>query len=186
MLVILDRDGVINEDSDQYIKSPDEWHAIDGSLAAISSLNRADIHVVVATNQSGVGRGLFSAQVLTDIHAKMHRELEKAHAYVDRVYVCPHHPDDHCKCRKPAVGLFEQIKADYSEDFKHAVLVGDAVRDIEAAVSAGCTAALVRTGKGERTLKAHPELKKSIPIYQDLKEAAAAIIKNKGKNYERI
>ncbi len=167
MLIILDRDGVINYDSEDYIKTPDEWLPIEGSLEAIARLNKAGYTVVVATNQSGVGRGYYTFEILEDIHKKMHRELEKVGAFVDRVYFCPHHPEENCACRKPAPGLLLQIKQDYPHLFDEAILVGDSQRDIEAAQAAGCKAALVKTGKGKKTIAAKKGLE-NIPIYSNL------------------
>jgi D-glycero-D-manno-heptose 1,7-bisphosphate phosphatase len=176
MLIILDRDGVINEDSDEYIKSPNEWHAIKGSLKAIAKLNKAEFKVVVVTNQSGVGRGLFSAQTLAEIHAKMLNKLEKVGGRLNGIYVCPHSPDENCNCRKPNIGLLEEVKAQYSNNFQQAIFIGDTIKEVQAAEKIGCRAILVRTGKGERTLQNHPELKKTIPIYADLKDAVSAIL----------
>jgi D-glycero-D-manno-heptose 1,7-bisphosphate phosphatase len=176
MLIILDRDGVINQDSDAYIKSPNEWHPIPGSLEAIAQMNHAHVKVVVVTNQSGVGRGLFSEQVLAEIHAKMRRALEKVGGHLDNIYICPHRPDEHCNCRKPKTGLLDKVKTMYPSDFKEAIFIGDTLKDVQAAESAGCRAALVKTGKGERTLRQYPELKEKIPIYADLKEAVSIIL----------
>lgn len=165
MLIILDRDGVINHDSADYIKSADEWHAIPGSLQAIAKLHAAGHTIVVATNQSGIGRGYYSLATLTEIHEKMHAQVEEAGGKITKIYFCPHVNEDNCNCRKPQPGMLLQIKKDFPELFPEAVLVGDSARDIAAALSAGCKAALVRTGNGPRTIKTLP---KSIPIYDDL------------------
>jgi len=176
MLIILDRDGVINEDSDEYVKSPNEWHAIDGSLEAIAELNRAGFKVVVVTNQSGVGRGLFTEQTLAEIHAKMKCKLDKLGGHLDDIYVCPHRPDERCNCRKPSIGLLEKIKAQQPTHFQEAIFIGDTIKEIQAAKTIGCRAMLVKTGKGEKTLQQYPELKDVVPIYANLKEAVSAIL----------
>lgn len=150
-LVILDRDGVINEDSDAYIKSPEEWVALPGSAAAIARLNRAGYRVVVATNQSGVARGYFDLATLEAIHQKMRAHLAEAGARLDGLYFCPHGPEDGCDCRKPEAGLVDQIVADYG-DVTRVPMVGDSLRDLQAGVRRGCRPVLVLTGKGQRTL----------------------------------
>lgn len=167
MLVILDRDGVINADSPNYIKSPDEWIALPGSLTAIARLNQTGLSVVVATNQSGVGRGYYSLQTLAAIHEKMQRELQTAGGHIDRIYYCPHTPEDGCDCRKPKPGMLHQIQAEFPTQFNQAVMVGDSLRDIQAAHQAGCRAVLVKTGKGEKTLRENPQLS-NIPVHEDL------------------
>lgn len=168
-LVILDRDGVLNEDSDDYIKSPDEWIAIPGSVEAVARLNRAGIRVVVATNQSGVGRGYFSAATLAAIHHKMEQTLAAAGAHLDGIFVCPHAPDAGCDCRKPAAGLLDQIAAKLSCDLAGVPLVGDSLRDLETAVKRQCRPVLVLTGKGKRTqAKGLPAGLAETPIYADL------------------
>jgi len=161
-LLILDRDGVINEDSPDYIKSPDEWHAIAGSLEAIAKLNQAGFTVIVATNQSGVGRGYFSQETLQKIHQKMHQELKKGGGKIDKIYFCPHKPDDNCDCRKPKTGMFKQIAQDYKIDLQGAINIGDTLRDIQAGEALGCRNILVLTGKGEKTLQDNPDIKAEI------------------------
>jgi D-glycero-D-manno-heptose 1,7-bisphosphate phosphatase len=146
-LVILDRDGTINEDSAEYIKSPDEWVPLPGALEAIARLNHAGWHVVVATNQSGLGRGLFDVAALNAMHAKMHTMLAAVGGKVDAIFYCPHAPDEQCRCRKPEPGLFEQIGERYGVDLIGIPAVGDAPRDLEAAMAAGCEPHLVLTGK---------------------------------------
>ena len=147
-LVILDRDGTINEDSDEFVKSPHEWVPLPGSLEAIARLNHAGWHVVVASNQSGLGRGLFDVSTLNAMHAKMNRLLAEVGGRVDAVFYCPHGPDDGCRCRKPEPGLYEQIGERYGLDLKDVPVVGDSARDVLAAVAAGCEPHLVLTGKG--------------------------------------
>ncbi|HLV28318.1 MAG TPA: D-glycero-beta-D-manno-heptose 1,7-bisphosphate 7-phosphatase [Burkholderiaceae bacterium] len=153
-LVILDRDGVINEDSDAYIKTPDEWQPVPGSLDAIARLSRAGWRVVVASNQSGLARGLFTMDALNAIHAKMRRELAQAGGHLDAIFVCTHGPDDGCRCRKPLPGLFEDIATRYDISLKGVPAVGDSLRDLQAAAALGCAPWLVRSGKGMRTLEA--------------------------------
>jgi len=150
-LAILDRDGVINEDSDAFIKSPDEWIPVPGSLEAIARLTNAGWRVVVASNQSGIARGLFSMDTLNAIHAKMRREVAMAGGTIDAIFVCPHGPDDGCACRKPKSGLFEDISHRYEINLAGVPAVGDSLRDLQAAAALGCTPWLVLTGKGAKT-----------------------------------
>jgi D-glycero-D-manno-heptose 1,7-bisphosphate phosphatase len=146
-LVILDRDGTINEDSADFVKSPSEWQPLPGALEAIARLNHAGWHVVVATNQSGLGRGLFDVASLNAMHAKLHTMLAAVGGRVDAIFYCPHAPDEGCRCRKPEPGLFEQIGERYGMDLQGVPAVGDAPRDLVAAVAAGCEPHLVLTGK---------------------------------------
>ena len=167
-LVILDRDGVINEDSDAYIKTPEEWRPLPGSAAAIARLNRAGYRVVVATNQSGLARGYFDQSGLDAIHRTMAAHLESAGARLSGVYFCPHGPDDGCSCRKPAPRLIDQIVAEYG-DVTGVPMVGDSLRDLEAGVARGCRPVLVLTGKGRRTLdKGLPETLGPVDVYDSL------------------
>ena len=147
-LVILDRDGTINEDSAEFVKSPDEWEPLPGALEAIARLNHAGWHVVVATNQSGLGRGLFDVATLNAMHTKMHSMLAAVGGRVDAVFYCPHAPDEGCRCRKPEPGLFEQIGERYGVDLADVPAVGDTPRDLEAGAAVGCEPHLVLTGKG--------------------------------------
>lgn len=167
-LVILDRDGVINRESDAYIKTPEEWIPIPGSLAAIGRLNKAGFTVVVASNQSGLGRGLFDQQALDAIHARMQAELARAGGRLDGIYYCPHKPEDHCDCRKPKTGLFQQIAAHYRVNMQGVPAIGDSARDLTAAKSAGARPILVKTGRGLETLKQMPDAE----VYPDLAAAA--------------
>ena len=146
-LVILDRDGTINEDSDDFVKTSEEWIPQRGALEAIAKLNHAGWHVVIASNQSGLGRGLFDVVSLNAMHAKMHKLLAAVGGRVDAVFYCPHAPDDNCGCRKPRPGLFEQIGERFGVDLKAVPAVGDSVRDVQAAAAAGCEPHLVLTGK---------------------------------------
>ncbi|WP_324779344.1 D-glycero-beta-D-manno-heptose 1,7-bisphosphate 7-phosphatase [Thiobacillus sedimenti] len=175
-LIILDRDGVINFDSDQFIKSPDEWRPIPGSLEAIARLTREGWRVVVATNQSGLARGLFEMATLNAIHAKMHKAVAQAGGRIDAVFYCPHAADMNCGCRKPKSGLFEEIAARYGRDLHGVPAVGDSLRDLLAAASVGARPMLVRTGKGEKTLAAggFPE---GTPVFADLSEAVDHLLK---------
>ena len=147
-LVILDRDGTINEDRDDFVKSPDEWVPIPGALEAIARLNHAGWHTVIATNQSGLARGLFDMVTLNAIHARMNRELAELGGRIDAVFFCPHGADEGCTCRKPLPGLFTTIGERYGVSLKETYAVGDSLRDMQAGVAAGCAAHLVRTGKG--------------------------------------
>ncbi len=174
-VIILDRDGVINEDSDEYIKSPQEWIPIPGSLEAIARLHRAGWRVVVATNQSGVARGLFDIDTLMRIHEKMHRAVEEAGGRIEAVFFCPHGPDDACQCRKPRPGLLREIAARLRIDLKGVPVVGDSLRDLQAAQAVGAKPILVRSGKGLRTLAT---LGETVPcsVHADLSAVADALI----------
>ena len=146
-LVILDRDGTINEDRDDFVKSADEWVALPGALEAIARLNHAGWHAVIATNQSGLARGLLGMTALNAIHIRMNRELATHGGRIDAVFFCPHGPDDGCRCRKPLPGLVEMIGERYGVDLAEVHFVGDSLRDLQAGASAGCVPHLVRTGK---------------------------------------
>jgi D-glycero-D-manno-heptose 1,7-bisphosphate phosphatase len=151
-LVILDRDGTINRASDEFVKSPEEWEPLPGALEAIGRLNHAGYHVVLATNQSGLGRGLFDMASLNSVHAHMMKALAAHGGRVDAVFYCPHAPDEGCHCRKPEPGLLEQIAERYGVDLHAVPYIGDSLRDMQAAALAGCPPHLVCTGR-------HPELK---------------------------
>src|SRR5580765_2277059 len=144
-LIVLDRDGVINHDSDQFIKSPDEWRAIPGSLEAIARLNHAGYRVVVATNQSGIGRGLFEMAMLNAIHDKMHRALALSGGRIDAVFYCPHTADAECECRKPKVGMLKEIGVRFGVDLAGVPCIGDSLRDLQAAEAVGGQPILVLT-----------------------------------------
>ena len=146
-LVILDRDGTLNEDRDDYVKSVDEWIALPGALEAIAQLNHAGWHTVVATNQSGLARGLFDMSALNGMHAHMNRELARVGGRIDAVFFCPHGPDDACRCRKPLPGLLETIVARYAVEPASTHMVGDTLRDLQAGAAIGCRTHLVLTGK---------------------------------------
>ena len=146
-LVILDRDGTINSDSDDFVKTPEEWMPLPGALEAIARLNHAGWHAVIASNQSGLGRGLFDVASLNAIHAKMHKMLAAVGGRIDAVFYCPHSPEESCNCRKPLPGLFEQIGARFGVPLKGVPTAGDSLRDLQAGASVGCEPHLVLTGK---------------------------------------
>ena len=175
-LVILDRDGVINHDSDQYLKSPEEWKPIPGSLAAIARLNQAGYRVVVASNQSGVGRGLFETDTLMAIHDKMIKALAQVGGRIDAIFFCPHTHADNCECRKPKPGMYKEIAARFNADLAGVPAVGDSMRDLQAALAVGAQPMLVLTGKGRKT-QVDPELPPGTPVFADLAAAVAHIVR---------
>lgn len=168
-LVILDRDGVINFDSDAYIKTVDEWRPIPGSLEAIARLNQAGYRVAVATNQSGIARGYYGLEELEAMHEKMQVLLASLGGHVDFIAYCPHGPDDACDCRKPLPGMLHEIGRHYGESLAGVPVVGDSLRDLESALTVDACPVLVRTGKGERTL-AKGGLPEGLDVYADLHE----------------
>lgn len=174
-LIVLDRDGVINHDSDQFIKSPDEWRPIPGSLEAIARLNHAGYRVVVATNQSGVGRGLLDFATLNAIHDKMHRALAQVGGRIDAIFFCPHTADSRCECRKPRPGMLIEIGVRFNVDMDGVPCVGDGLRDLQAADSVGAQPMLVLTGKGETTLR-EGGFPKNTVIFPDLAFVASALL----------
>jgi D-glycero-D-manno-heptose 1,7-bisphosphate phosphatase len=169
-LVILDRDGTINVQSDDFIKSADEWMPLPGAMEAIAQLNHAGWHVVVASNQSGLGRGLFDVAALNAMHTKLHKQLAVVGGRIDAIFYCPHSPEEKCNCRKPLPGLFEQIGERYGVDLKQVPTVGDNLRDLQAGVAAGCEPHLVLTGKGaqHRGQVLPPEYPAGTWIHEDL------------------
>ncbi|MGQ0525879.1 MAG: D-glycero-beta-D-manno-heptose 1,7-bisphosphate 7-phosphatase [Betaproteobacteria bacterium] len=175
-LVILDRDGVINYDSASYIKRPEEWKPIPGSLEAIARLTQNGYHVVVASNQSGIARGLFDMATLNAIHDKMHRALGHLGGRIDAVFFCPHADEAHCACRKPRSGLLEEISHRFNVNLKDVPSVGDAQRDLEAAAAVGAQPILVLTGKGEKT-RAAGAMPPGTLVHPDLAEAVKAILR---------
>ena len=174
-LIILDRDGVINKDSDAFIKSPDEWIPIPGSIQAIAALKAAGWTVAVATNQSGLARKLFDESMLQAIHQKMMQTLTDAKATIDLLVWCPHGPDDNCDCRKPQPGLYRQIAQHFDCALTAVPVIGDSKRDLEAAISVGAKPILVTTGKGQKTLAAG-QLPAGTEIYPDLHAAVTALL----------
>jgi len=166
-LIILDRDGVINHDSDSFIKSPAEWEPVTGSLDAIARLSKAGYRVIVATNQSGIARGLLDITALNAIHQKMHAAVHAAGGIIDAIFFCPHKASDNCDCRKPRPGMFDVISKRYETKLKGMPAVGDSLRDLQAAFNAGCTPYLVLTGKGKLTLE-NGGLPPGTTVYTDL------------------
>ena len=166
-LIILDRDGVINFDSDAYIKSPQEWVAIPGSLQAIARLNQHGYRVAVATNQAGISRGLFDMKTLCAIHQKLHQSAQAVGARIDAIFYCPHAPDAHCDCRKPNPGMLLSIGQRFEVSLHNLPVVGDSLRDLQAAAQVGAAPYLVRTGNGEQTL-AKSDLPPGTKIFDDL------------------
>ncbi|GAB1391840.1 D-glycero-beta-D-manno-heptose 1,7-bisphosphate 7-phosphatase [Rhodocyclaceae bacterium] len=173
-LIILDRDGVINKDSDLYIKSPDEWVSIPGSLEAIARLNQWGYRVVVCTNQSGIGRGLFGMDTLNAIHEKMIKAASHAGGTIDAIFYCPHTNADNCNCRKPKPGMLEEIASRYNLPLAGVPVVGDSLRDLQAALAVGAQPMLVLTGKGQKT-KLDPALPPDLPVFADLAEAVKSL-----------
>ncbi|CAG0954703.1 D-glycero-D-manno-heptose 1,7-bisphosphate phosphatase [Methylophilaceae bacterium] len=174
-LVILDRDGVINYDSPHFIKNPDEWKPIPGSLEAIALLNQSGFRVALATNQSGIGRGLFDMATLNAIHDKMHRALGQLGGRVDALFYCPHAAGANCDCRKPKSGMIEEIGRRFGIDIRTVYSVGDSLRDLQASAAHGAQCILVLTGKGEKTL-IEGDLPENTWVCADLAEAAQRII----------
>ena len=178
-LIVLDRDGVINEDSDEFIKTEDEWYALEGSLEAITRLSKAGYLVVIITNQSGIARGLFTYNTLNRIHQKMLDQLNALGGDINAIFFCPHGPDDDCTCRKPLPGLYLELKERLGCELDSVDSVGDSLRDLQAARTAGANPVLVRTGKGMRTEAqlGDPESADGfhgVPVFDDL----AAYVEN--------
>ncbi len=176
-LVILDRDGVINFDSPYFIKSPAEWEPIPNSLEAIARLTQAGYRVVIASNQSGIGRGLFDMDTLNAIHDKMHRAVKAVGGRIDAIFYCPHAADSNCNCRKPKPGMFERIGNCFNVDLGNAYAVGDSLRDLQAAAAAGAKPLLVLSGKGQTT---HSEggLPEGTLVFDDLAAVVEHILKS--------
>ncbi len=176
-LVILDRDGVINHDSKQFIKSPAEWRPIPGSIDAIAKLSQAGYRVIIATNQSGIGRGLFDMDTLNAIHEKMHRAVQQAGGRIDAIFYCPHPIEADCNCRKPRTGMFERIAGCFNIDLVGTPSVGDSLRDLQAAAAVGARPLLVLTGKGTQT-QAEGGLPEGTQVFPDLATAAEEILRS--------
>jgi D-glycero-D-manno-heptose 1,7-bisphosphate phosphatase len=173
-LVVLDRDGVINEDSDAYIKSVEEWHPIPGSLEAIAALTRAGFVIAIVTNQSGVGRGLYSERTLNAIHRHMEQAIAQAGGAVAGIYYCPHRPEDGCGCRKPKTALLDRLAHDRGCSLTGVPFIGDKLSDILAADAVGARPILVRTGRGADTeRKLRP---RTVETFDDLRTAALALV----------
>ncbi len=176
--LILDRDGVINQDSDDYIKSPEEWIAIPGSLEAIAKANRAGFRVIVVTNQSGLARGYFDINMLNAMHQKLHKKLARLGGEIEAIFFCPHLPDEGCECRKPKPGMLKEIQERLNISLEKVWFVGDSYSDIKAARAAGAIPKLVRTGKGERTMAADNELS-DVEIFSDLAACIDTLLEEK-------
>ena len=168
-IIILDRDGVINEDSGGYVRTPEEWVPIEGSIEAIALLKQKDLRVFVATNQSGIARGLFEKRQLDAIHKKMKNAVERAGGVIEGIVYCPHDDSDYCDCRKPRAGLWKQVEVLAGESVKGCPFVGDSLRDIQAAQSGGCEPVLVLTGNG---LKTRAALTSEVLVYKNLSQFA--------------
>lgn len=166
-LVILDRDGTINEDSDAHIKSPSEWRPIEGSLEAIARLTHAGYRLVVATNQSGIARGLFDTSTLIAIHDRLQQAAAQSGGRINAFFFCPHAADSACECRKPRPGMLLEIARRFNVSIADVYMVGDAQRDLEAAAAAGARPVLVLTGKGEKT-KSEGRLPPGTEVFPDL------------------
>ena len=179
-LVILDRDGVINQESKDFIKSPDEWQPLKGSLEAIARLSQAGFDVVVITNQSGIGRKLFSADMLGQIHVRMIDYVQQLGGKIQSVFFCPHHPDEGCACRKPGTGLYDELAKRLKTSFSGVYSVGDSLRDLQAAQAAGASPVLVRTGNGRKTLQTINEGDfenfRDLPIFPNLAKFVSALL----------
>ena len=166
-LIILDRDGVINQDSDSFIKSAEEFVPIEGSLEAIARLAQSGYSIAIATNQSGIARGFYDIDTLNSMHEKLRRLLAPFGGHIDAIFYCPHGPDDNCNCRKPKPGMFDEIKQRFGIELYDVFAVGDSLRDLQAAQAAGANPVLVKTGKGARTL-ANSEGIEDIPVFDNL------------------
>lgn len=175
-LVILDRDGVINHDSVEFVKTPDEWLPIAGSIEAIAKLSSAGFTVAVATNQSGIGRKLLDKPALEAMHDKLRSLVKAAGGHVGRIVYCPHHPDDACDCRKPAPGLFLQLSRQYNVPLDGVPIVGDSVRDLDAARAVNARPILVLTGKGADTAADLQQRGERVETFADLDAAATHLI----------
>jgi len=180
-LVILDRDGVINHDSDAYIKSPAEWVPIDGALDAIARLTQAGFTVAVATNQSGIGRKLFDVPALEAIHQRMRDAVREAGGDLGRIAWCPHRPDAGCDCRKPAPGLLRDLSRQYGVSLDGTPVIGDSLRDLDSALAVGARPILVLTGNGRQTQAALAAAGRKVETWPSLAEAADAIIVDSGR-----
>lgn len=179
--IILDRDGVINYDSDEYIKSPEEWIAIPGSLEAIAQLNRLGYRVLVATNQSGIARGFYDFDTLDLIHEKLMHELAAVGGYIEEIFFCPHHPDENCECRKPKPGMLYNMQKKYPLDFSKTYFIGDTHVDIQAAQTVGCQPLLILSEKGQRALQQYPALS-AVPSFNNLAAAVDYIANEQVKH----
>jgi len=176
-LIVLDRDGVINQDSDNYIKTVDEWIPLEGSMEAMAMLTKAGYQIAIATNQSGIARGYFTLETLNDMHRKMNKLATDAGAKINYIAYCPHVSENNCDCRKPLPGLIHQIETALNISAKDCYMVGDSLRDLQAGSAAGLKPILVLTGKGQRTLDKGEGLNK-VPVFENLKAFVAEILSN--------
>ena len=181
-IIVLDRDGVINQDSDDYIRSLSDWHPIAGSIEAIAALSRAGHRVAIATNQSGLGRGFFTLEDLESIHAALRQRVAEQGGRIAGIFYCPHLPEENCSCRKPATGLLRAMESELGESPAGGWFIGDSLKDLQAARRYSCKPILVRTGKGEETLVrirtpgVALENPLEIPVYSNLASAAHALL----------
>jgi len=175
-LVVLDRDGVINRESSDFVKSADEWLPLPGSIEAIALLSKAGFSVAIASNQSGLARGLFDANALEEMHGKLHSLVAAAGGRIDHIAICPHGPDDDCTCRKPLPGLLRQIGEKLKVSLADVPVIGDSLRDLQAARSVHARPILVRTGNGSKTEEALPVELSSVEVYDDLGAAVTALL----------
>ena len=189
-LIILDRDGTINADRDDYVKSAEEWVPLPGALGAIARLNQGGWHTVVATNQSGLGRGLFDMAALNAMHLKMNNLLQKHGGRIDAVFFCPHTPDEHCSCRKPRPGLIELIGERYGIDLSQVPVVGDSLRDIQAAAAAGCEPHLLcGTKLGQLDPEQWAQVQQAVPgtqVHTDLSAFAQVLIQREREQHPSV
>ncbi|MEP0201091.1 MAG: D-glycero-beta-D-manno-heptose 1,7-bisphosphate 7-phosphatase [Halioglobus sp.] len=182
MLIILDRDGVINEDSDNYIRSVNDWHPIEGSVAAIADLSRAGYRIAIATNQSGLSRGYFTLDDLELIHGQLRDLVEAEGGQISGIFYCPHLPEERCQCRKPATGLLDAIERELNEPVTGSPFIGDSLKDLQAAEASGCLPMLVRTGKGNGSFEALQngthglEQSEAVRVFSTLRAAADALL----------
>lgn len=176
-LVILDRDGVINRESTDFVKTAAEWVPLPGSIQAIASLSRAGYTVAIASNQSGLARGLFDRTALRAMHRKLRRLVAEAGGRIDRIVVCPHGPDDGCACRKPKPGLLYRLGRHYRTDLAGTPVIGDSLRDLEAAKRAGARPILVRTGNGRKAERALDDALAGTEVFDDLAAAATSLLR---------
>ncbi len=175
-IILLDRDGVINQESDKFVKSTDEFHLISGSVDAIANLSQAGFKVVVCTNQSGLGRGLFTMEDLNAMHEKLHQSVEQAGGVIDAIMFCPHTPDDNCNCRKPKPGMIIDICERFNvENICQVMMIGDSIRDLQAIANVGGIPILVKTGNGKKTL-AKEVLPTNTLVFDNLLAASEYII----------
>lgn len=175
-LVILDRDGVINHDSTEFVKSADEWLPLPGSIAAIARLSRDGYDVAIASNQSGLARGLFKRDALDAMHAKLQSLVEADDGRIDKIVFCPHGPDDGCACRKPNPGMLIQIGKHFETPLLRVPVIGDSLRDLQAAAAVGARPILVRTGNGRKTEQQLPAEYQGIEVFDDLSAAVTALL----------